>query len=78
MVVEDAAVGIEAAIVAGMWTIGLGSSDRFKTADVILPNLIGVHLTDLQTKLDQMKKFFHFAYSTNILFWCIIKQSTKT
>jgi beta-phosphoglucomutase len=53
VVVEDAAVGIEAAIAAGMWTIGLGSSDRFKTANVILPNLIDVHWSNLQTKLDQ-------------------------
>lgn len=51
LVVEDAAVGIEAAIAAGMWTIGLGPSDRFKTADVILPNLIDVRWSDLQRKL---------------------------
>jgi HAD superfamily hydrolase (TIGR01509 family) len=51
VVVEDAAVGIEAAIAAGMWTIGLGSSDRFKTANVILPNLIDVRWSDLQLKL---------------------------
>jgi kojibiose phosphorylase len=36
---EDAAVGVEAAIAAGMWSIGLGSCDRFKTTNVILPNL---------------------------------------
>jgi beta-phosphoglucomutase len=51
VVVEDATVGIEAAIAAGMWTIGLGSSDRFKTSDVIIPNLIDVHWSDLQLKL---------------------------
>jgi HAD superfamily hydrolase (TIGR01509 family) len=51
VVVEDAAVGIEAAIAAGMWTIGLGSSDRFKTSNVILPNLIDVRWSDLQLKL---------------------------
>jgi beta-phosphoglucomutase len=53
VVVEDAAVGIEAAIAAGMWSIGIGSSDRFRTADVILPNLIDVHWSDLQPKLDK-------------------------
>jgi len=51
VVVEDAAVGVEAAIAAGMRTIGLGSSDRFKTANVILPNLIDVRWSDLQLKL---------------------------
>ena len=51
VVVEDAAVGIEAAIAAGMWAVGVGSCDRFKTADVILPNLIDVRWSDLQLKL---------------------------
>jgi len=56
VVVEDAAVGIEAAIAAGMWAVGIGSCDRFDAANIVLPSLMGVHLTDLQTKLDQMKK----------------------
>jgi len=51
VVVEDAAVGIEAALAGGMWTIGLGSSDRFKTANVIFPNLIDVRWSNLQLKL---------------------------
>ena len=51
VVVEDAAVGVEAAIAAGMWSIGLGSCDRFKTTNVILPNLIDVCWSDLQLKL---------------------------
>ena len=51
VVVEDAAAGIEAAIAAGMWTIGLGSGDLVGDAQVVLPNLIGVHLSDLQTQL---------------------------
>jgi len=47
-VVEDAAVGIEAAIAAGMWTIGLGPVERFGgSAHLVLPNLAGVHLSDL-------------------------------
>ena len=50
VVVEDAAVGVEAAIAAGMWSIGLGSCDRFKTTNVILPNLIDVRWSDLQLK----------------------------
>jgi kojibiose phosphorylase len=51
VVVEDAAVGIEAAIAAGMWAVGVGSRDRFKTTNVILPNLIDVRWSDLQGKL---------------------------
>jgi kojibiose phosphorylase len=50
--VEDAAVGIEAAIAAGMGAIGLGPVDRFgESAHLVLPNLIGAHLSDLQTQL---------------------------
>jgi len=52
VVVEDAAVGIEAAIAGGMWTIGLGPVERFGgSAHLVLPNLMGVHLSDLQTQL---------------------------
>jgi beta-phosphoglucomutase len=51
VVVEDAAAGIAAAIAAGMWTIGLGPTDRVGAANIVLPNLMGVHLSDLQTKL---------------------------
>jgi len=39
------------AIAAGMWAVGIGSLDRFKTADVILPNLIDVRWSELQRKL---------------------------
>ena len=52
VVVEDAAVGVEAAIAAGMWTVGLGPVDRFKTANVILPNLVDLRWSDLQTQLN--------------------------
>jgi len=52
VVVEDAAVGIEAAIAAGMRTIGLGPVERFGgSAHLVLPNLMGIHLSDLQTQL---------------------------
>jgi beta-phosphoglucomutase len=50
VVVEDAPAGIAAAIAAGMWTIGLGPADRLSAAQIVLPNLVGVHLTDLQAK----------------------------
>jgi beta-phosphoglucomutase len=54
VVVEDAPVGIAAAIAGGMWAIGLGSPDRVGAAHIVLPNLTGVHWTDLQTKLDHL------------------------
>lgn len=52
VVVEDAAAGIEAALAAGMWAVGLGPSERVGTAHVILPSLADVTWTDLQGKFD--------------------------
>ncbi len=59
VVVEDATVGIQAAIAAGMRSIlvsrgfanGIGPTTRVGAADIVLPNLIGVHAIDLQTQL---------------------------
>ncbi|MCY7337933.1 MAG: HAD-IA family hydrolase [Chamaesiphon sp.] len=56
VVVEDAPVGVAAAIAAGMGSIGIGSPSRVGAANIVLPNLSGVHLTELQTKLDQTLK----------------------
>ena len=53
VVVEDATVGIEAAIAAGMRSIGIGPVTRVGAANIILPNLIGVRAIDLQTQLSQ-------------------------
>jgi HAD superfamily hydrolase (TIGR01509 family) len=50
VVVEDATVGIDAAIAAGMGTIGIGPANRVGSANVVLPNLVGVHPIDLQTQ----------------------------
>lgn len=50
--VEDAPVGVAAAIAAGMGSIGIGSPSRVGAANIVLPNLVGVLLSDLQTKLD--------------------------
>lgn len=49
LVVEDAASGIEAALAAGMATVGLGPRERVGAAAVVLPNLVGVHFIDLLT-----------------------------
>ena len=51
IVVEDATAGIEAAISAGMWAVGLGPAERVGIAHVVLPSLAGVHWVDLQTRL---------------------------
>jgi kojibiose phosphorylase len=51
LVVEDAASGIEAALRAGMWSVGLGPVDRVGSAHLVLPNLEGVHWADLHDKL---------------------------
>jgi beta-phosphoglucomutase len=66
VVVEDAAVGITAAIAAGMWSIGLDPAvgvapmddldHRLGAADIVLPHLRGVHLNDLQAKLDTISR----------------------
>jgi beta-phosphoglucomutase-like phosphatase (HAD superfamily) len=48
VVVEDAAVGVEAGIAAGMYTVALGPVERFKAPNIVLPNLIGIHLSDLK------------------------------
>lgn len=47
LVVEDAAAGIDAARAAGMRTLGLGPQERVGHADMVLPDLQGVHLADL-------------------------------
>lgn len=51
VVVEDAASGIEAALAAGMWTVGLGPRERVGAAHVILPNLQGTHWVDIANRL---------------------------
>ncbi len=51
VVVEDATSGIEAALAGGMLTVGIGPAERVGEAHVVLPNLEGVHWTDLWEKL---------------------------
>lgn len=51
VVVEDAGVGVEAALAAGMWAIGLGPSERVGAAHIVLPSLAGIKWADLQAQL---------------------------
>lgn len=55
LVIEDAESGIEAALAAGMWAIGLGPAARVGKAHIILPNLDGIHWQNL---VDEFLKFF--------------------
>jgi kojibiose phosphorylase len=58
VVVEDATAGVQAAIAAGMRSIGIGPITRVGAADIAIPNLIGVHLVDLQSQLKLAPKKF--------------------
>ena len=51
VVVEDAASGIEAALAAGMQTIGIGSTERVSAAQIVLSSLEDIHFQDIQEKL---------------------------
>lgn len=52
VVIEDAASGVEAAKAAGMWAIGLGPVERVGQADAVFPNLAGLTLKDLLSRLE--------------------------
>lgn len=54
-VVEDAGAGVEAALAAGMWAVGLGPAERVGAAHVVLPSLEGVTLAALEAELAQAK-----------------------
>ncbi len=54
VVVEDAASGVEAALAAGMWAVGLGPVERVGAAHVVLPSLEGVRWADLLARLGQV------------------------
>ncbi|MHC5722747.1 MAG: beta-phosphoglucomutase [Nostoc sp.] len=60
VVVEDAAAGVDAALAAGMWAVGLGPVERVGAAHVVLPSLEGVKWADLR---DQFSKISDFSRS---------------
>lgn len=53
LVIEDAAAGIDAGKAAGMHTLGLGPHQRVGHADLVLPDLDGVRLSDILQKLHE-------------------------
>lgn len=54
VVFEDEASGIDAAIAAGMWVVGIGSPERVGGAHIMLPNLVGMTWEKLQRKLQDL------------------------
>jgi kojibiose phosphorylase len=55
-VFEDAASGIEAALAANMWSVGLGPADRVGKAHIVLPNLAGLTWNDLLVRLSEVNR----------------------
>jgi kojibiose phosphorylase len=55
IVFEDATAGVEAARVAGMYTVGLGPVERVGQADLVLPNLASMTLPDILQRLAATK-----------------------
>ncbi|MFH7026356.1 MAG: beta-phosphoglucomutase [Heteroscytonema crispum UTEX LB 1556] len=51
VVMEDAGAGVEGALAAGMWAVGLGPVERVGKAHVVLPSLEGVRLQDLHEQI---------------------------
>ncbi|MDZ7959039.1 MAG: beta-phosphoglucomutase [Aulosira sp. DedQUE10] len=56
VVVEDAGAGVEAALAANMWAVGLGPVERVGAAHVVLPSLAGIKWADIQGKLSNIAR----------------------
>ncbi|MEH2260478.1 beta-phosphoglucomutase [Nostoc sp.] len=59
VVVEDAAAGVEAALAAGMWAVGLGPIERVGAAHIVLPSLEGIKWADLREQLSSISRQKH-------------------
>ncbi|MBW4673773.1 MAG: beta-phosphoglucomutase [Desmonostoc geniculatum HA4340-LM1] len=55
VVVEDAAAGVEAALAALMWAVGIGPVERVGAAHVVFPSLAGVKWADIRSQLQNSK-----------------------
>ena len=51
VVFEDAAAGIEAAIAAGMWTVGIGEATSLGRAGIVIPGFSGIDPAELLDRL---------------------------
>jgi kojibiose phosphorylase len=57
LAVEDAASGVEAALAAGMWVVGLGPVERVGAAHIVYASLAGLRWSDLLAKLKHTQMF---------------------
>ncbi len=60
-VVEDASVGVDAALAGGMWAVGIGPLERVGHAHVVFPDLAHVTLADLRLSLANAAWAIHHA-----------------
>lgn len=51
VVFEDAAAGIEAAVAAGMYSVGIGTLQRLKQADLVVPGFGGITWQEIKNQL---------------------------
>lgn len=56
VVFEDAAAGIEAAVAAGMHSVGVGSPEILKEADTVIPGFSGVTWREIENQLINKSK----------------------
>jgi beta-phosphoglucomutase len=54
VVFEDAEAGVEAALKAGFWTVGLGG-ENLARAHIVLPNLTDVGVSDLLNRVEALR-----------------------
>lgn len=56
VVFEDAAAGIEAAVAAGMYSVGIGSPEILNEADTVIPGFSGVTWFEIENQLIAKRK----------------------
>lgn len=54
VVLEDAAAGIEAAVAAGMYSVGVGSPDILTGADLVIPGFVGLTWQGVENQLNKL------------------------
>jgi HAD superfamily hydrolase (TIGR01509 family) len=52
LVIEDAPAGIIAALMAGMWVLGVGPFNRLAQAHLVLPTLAEISWSDILAKIN--------------------------
>jgi beta-phosphoglucomutase len=52
LIVEDAPAGVVAGLMAGMWVLGVGPSDRLAQAHLVLPTLADISWLDILAKIN--------------------------